>query len=159
MTSSALAGCRQSGCPVPPLTTTRPRILSIFLKVRLSNHGVEFVLQVAGEEFTSHLSILNNAISDTIATKGMRREIFFQSVFFFWFVVVFFRRVVPAVLGFFSNYLPVPPTTGDRCFPPPSRPLFCFFLSSPFPHPPPCKHPSLCPRILFSVSRFESRAV
>jgi len=68
-------------------------------------------------------SLLNNAISDTIAAKGMRREIFFQSVSFFLFVVVFFRRVVPAVLGFFSNYLPVPPTTGDRCFPPPSRPL------------------------------------
>ena len=92
VTSSALAGCRQSGCPVPPLTTTRPRILSIFLKVRLSNHGVEFVLQVAGEEFASHLSILNNAISDTIATKGMRREIFFQSVSFF----LVRRRLLPS---------------------------------------------------------------
>jgi hypothetical protein len=49
---------------------------------------VEFVLQVAGEEFVSRLSLLNNAISDTIATKGMRREIFFQSVSFL-FVVVF----------------------------------------------------------------------
>ena len=159
MTSSALAGCRQSGCPVPPLTTTRPRILSIFLKVRLSNHGVEFVLQVAGEEFASHLSILNNAISDTIATKGMCREIFFQSVFF-WVR----RRLLPSCRACRSwvllQLLTRSSNNGRPLFPSSlSSSLFCFFLSSPSPHPPPCKHPSLCPRILFSVSRFESRAV
>lgn len=148
--TSALAGCRQSGCPVPPLTTTRPRILSNFLKACLSTPGVELVLQVAGEEFVSRLSLLNNAISDTIATKGMRREIFFQSVSFL-FVVVFSLRVVPAVLGFSPTTYPFlqQRATAVSLLP---LVLSCFFLSSPFRHPPPCKHPSLCPRILFSVS-------
>ncbi|KAG2590747.1 hypothetical protein PVAP13_5NG464940 [Panicum virgatum] len=66
----------------------------------------------------------------------MRREIFFQSVFFVR------RRLIPSCRACRSwvllQLLTRSSNNGRRCFPPPSRPLSCFFLSSPFPHPPPC---------------------
>lgn len=52
----------QSGCPVPPLTTTAPRIKSTFLKSSFFGLPLEswlgIVLQVAEEEFHSRLSLL-----------------------------------------------------------------------------------------------------
>lgn len=71
--TGALAAAERVVFPVPPLTTTGPRILSHFFRAWLSNPGVEFVLQVAEEEFVSRLSLLNNSISDTITAEGMRR--------------------------------------------------------------------------------------
>jgi hypothetical protein len=48
------------------------------------------------------------------AVKSSFKVCLFVCLFSFW-----LRRVAPAVLGLFSNYLPVPPTADDRCFPPP----------------------------------------
>lgn len=131
----------------------------IFFRARLSNPGVELVLTTGGGgRIQFRLSLLINAISDTIKTKGMRREIFFEKCFFF----VRRRLLLPSCRAC-RSLVSSPTTTRSSNN---GRPLFPSTLSSslpflslpsPFPHPPLCKQPSLCPRMSNSLFSFSIR--
>jgi len=80
----------------------------------------------------------------------MRREIFFLSKCV---CVLFLASSCRACRSWFLlQLLPVPPTADDRCFPlPPVLSLSLSSPSSPFPNPPPCKHPSSNPHFSFLI--------